>query len=81
MFDLSGTEEAAKTLEGLEVAESYNTGEFLAPFYPEESDALREAANEAFAEMKDDGTLAAAYQEWFKLEPPKAVLNKTNTPE
>ena len=81
MFDLSGTEEAAKTLEGLQVAESYNTGEFLAPFYPEESDALREAANDAFEEMKTDGTLDAAYQEWFKLEPPKAVLEKTNTPK
>ena len=81
MFDLSGTEEAAKTLDGLEVAESYNTGEFLAPAYTEENDALREAANAAFEEMKDDGTLAEAYQQWFKIEPSKAVLEKTNTPK
>jgi polar amino acid transport system substrate-binding protein len=81
MFDLSGTEEAARTLEGLEVAESYNTGEFLAPAYTEDNQALREAANEAFEEMKDDGTLADAYQQWFKIEPPKAVLEKTNTPK
>jgi polar amino acid transport system substrate-binding protein len=82
MFDLSGTEEAAKTLDGLEVAESYNTGEYLAPAYAEGNDALREAANDAFEEMKDDGTLDKAYQEWFKLDgPPKAVLEKTNTPK
>jgi ABC-type amino acid transport substrate-binding protein len=68
-------------LEGLRVAESYNTGEFLAPAYTEDNQALREAANEAFEEMKDDGTLDDAYQQWFKIEPPKAVLEKTNTPK
>ena len=31
--------------------------------------------------MKTDGTLDEAYQEWFELEPPKAVLEKTNTPK
>lgn len=81
MFDLSGTEEAAATLDGLEVAESYNTGEYLAPSYAEDNDALREAANDAFEEMKTDGTLDAAYKEYFDLKPPKAVLEKTNTPK
>ena len=81
MFDLSGTEQAAKTLDGLEVAESYNTGEYLAPAYAEDNDALREAANDAFEEMKTDGTLDDAYQQWFKIEPSKAVLKKTNTPK
>ncbi len=82
IFDLSGTEQAAKTLEGLKVVQSFNTGEYLAPAYAEDNDALREAANKAFAEMKDDGTLAKAYQEWFKLDTvPKDVLEKTNTPQ
>jgi ABC-type amino acid transport substrate-binding protein len=81
VFDLSGTEEAAEKLEGLEVVDSYNTGEYLAPAYEEDNDALREAANAAFEEMKTDGTLDAAYQEWFDLKPPKAVLEKTNTPK
>jgi polar amino acid transport system substrate-binding protein len=82
VFDLSGTEKAAETLEGLEVVEFPTAvGEYLAPAYAEENDALREAANQAFAEMKDDGTLAKAYQEWFGLEPSKEVLEKTNTPE
>ena len=81
VFDLSGTEEAAEKLDGLEVVDSYNTGEFLAMSFQEDNDALREAANAAFAEMKDDGTLAAEYKEWFDLEPPKAVLEKTNTPK
>jgi ABC-type amino acid transport substrate-binding protein len=82
VFDLSGTEKAAETLEGLEVVEFPTAvGEYLAPAYAEENDALREAANQAFAEMKDDGTLAKAYQEWFGIEPSKEVLEKTNTPE
>ena len=81
MFDLSGTQEAAKTLDGLRVAESYNTGEYLAPSYAEDNDPLREAANKAFEEMKSDGFLADEYQQWFKSAPPKSVLDKTNTPE
>ena len=81
MFDLSGTEEAAKTLKGLEVAESYNTGEYLAISFAEDNDALREAANEILQEMKTDGTVAEAYQKYFQMEPPKAVLEKTNTPK
>ena len=81
MFDLSGTEEAAKTLDGLEVRESYNTGEYLAASFNEDNDALREAANEIIEEMKTDGTIEEAYQEWFDIKPPKAVLEKTNTPK
>ena len=81
MFDLSGTEEAAETLDGLEVRESYNTGEYLAVSFNEDNDALREAANEIIQEMKTDGTIEAAYQEWFDIKPPKAVLEKTNTPK
>ena len=80
IFDKSGTEEAAKQLEGLKVVESYNTGEYLAPAYAEDNDGLREAANKAFDEMKSDGFLADKYQQWFHIDPPKAVLEKTNTP-
>jgi len=80
IFDKSGTEEAAKKLEGLKVVESYNTGEYLAPAYAEDNDALREAANNAFDEMKSNGFLADKYQQWFHIDPPKAVLEKTNTP-
>jgi len=81
IFDLSGTEEAAETLDGLKVAESYNTGEYLAIAFNEDNDALREAANKIIAEMKTDGTLDEQYQKWFGTDPPKAVLKKTNTPE
>ena len=81
IFDLSGTEEAAEKLEGLEVVETYDTGEYLAIAFNEDNDALREAANEVIAEMKTDGTLDEAYQTWFGIDPPKAVLEKTNTPK
>ena len=57
MFDCSpAREEAAEDLEGLEVRESYNTGEYLGASFNEDNDALREAANEIIQEMKTDGT-------------------------
>ena len=48
--------------------------------FTEDNDALREAANEIIEEMKQDGTIAELYQKWFRKDPPKAVLEKTNTP-
>jgi polar amino acid transport system substrate-binding protein len=32
---------------------------------------LREAINDALAEMKDDGTYARLFKKWFKTEPPE----------
>ena len=69
IFDLIGTQEAANTLEGLEVAESYDTDEVLAMAFAEDNDALREAANEIIAEMKQDGSIDELYQKWFEQGP------------
>jgi polar amino acid transport system substrate-binding protein len=43
-----------------------------------DNDALREAMNDALAEIKDDGTLAELYEKYFQAEPPKEVLEGTN---
>ena len=81
VFDLTGTEEAAEKLDGLEVVDRYDTGEYLAIAFNEDNDALREAANEIIQEMKTDGTIEGAYKEWLGTKPPQEVLEKTNTPK
>jgi polar amino acid transport system substrate-binding protein len=75
---------AADTIEkqgGLEIAETFQAadapdlfGFAVAP----QNDALREAMNEQLATLKEDGTLAEAYNEWFGTEPPPEVLEGTN---
>jgi ABC-type amino acid transport substrate-binding protein len=80
VFDLPGTQEAAKTLKGLEVRQSIDTGEEFGIAFQEDNDALREAANKALQEIKDDGTFADLYKKWFKKDPPKEILTATHTP-
>ena len=81
IFDLPGNQEAAKTKKGLEVRESYDTGEEFGIAFPEDAQALREAVNGALQELKDDGTFAELYKEWFKKDPPKAILTATHEPK
>jgi polar amino acid transport system substrate-binding protein len=80
IFDLIGTQEAAKTLEGLEVAEAYGTDEVLAMAFAEDNDALREAANEIIVELKQNGFIADLYQKYFRKAPPQEILEATHTP-
>lgn len=80
IFDLIGTREAARTLEDLEVAETYDTDEVLAMSFAEDNDALREAANEIIAELKQDGFIAELYEKWFRKAPPKEILKATHSP-
>jgi polar amino acid transport system substrate-binding protein len=80
MFDLPGTQEAARTLDGLAVAQSYDTGEELAMAFAEDNDTLREAANKTLGEIRQDGTFARFYRKWFRKDPPKKILNATHSP-
>jgi len=79
--DLPVNQEAADTKGGLEVATSIPTDEDYGLVFQEDADALREAVNEALAEMKDDGTYERIYREWFDKAPPQAVLDATHEPE
>ncbi len=81
MFDLSGTRRPPKPWMASRSGRSYNTGEYLAVSFNEDNDALREAANEIIQEMKTGRDVDEAYQKYFDIEPPKAVLEKTNTPK
>jgi ABC-type amino acid transport substrate-binding protein len=80
VFDLPGTQEAAKTLKGLEVRQSIDTGEQFGMALPPDADKLREAVNKALAELKKDGTFAELYKKWFQKDPPKEILTATHTP-
>ncbi len=42
--------------------------------------ALLDAMNSAIATLKEDGTLAELYQQYFQTEPPASVLDGTTTP-
>jgi polar amino acid transport system substrate-binding protein len=63
---------------GVEIAEEIATDELYGFALAPESDELREAMNEALVTLKDDGTIADLYEEYFQTEPPASVLEGTN---
>ena len=66
----------------IEIAEEISTGELYGFAFGQDKDALREAFNGALQELKDDGTLADLYEQYFPgVEPPESVLEGTNEPE
>ncbi len=73
--------DAVESLTGgdIEIAQEIVTSELYGlPFAPD-NDALREAVNGALQEIKDDGTLATLYEQYFPgTEPPTEVLEGTN---
>jgi ABC-type amino acid transport substrate-binding protein len=66
---------------GIEIPTVIPTGELYGIPFGEDSDTLRERANQALREMKDDGTLAELYQKYFKIDPPEPVLTGTQQPQ
>ena len=80
LFDLPGTQEAAATKDGLEVATSIPTDEEFGMALAEEADALREAVNDALGEIKEDGTFDRLYRKWFEKAPPQRILDATHDP-
>jgi polar amino acid transport system substrate-binding protein len=64
---------------GIEIAEIIPTGELYGLAMAEASDNLEEEINGALKEIKDDGTLADLYEQYFPgVEPPASVLEGTN---
>jgi polar amino acid transport system substrate-binding protein len=78
--DLPSTTAAVDENPDLEVVEEFATGELYGIIFPEDADALREAVNEALAEVKEDGTLDEIYQEWFQTDAQQEVLEATHEP-
>ena len=71
-------EKAAEDKEGLEVVEIFPTDEQYGIVFPEGSEDLVEAVNEALQEVKDDGTLDDLYEEWIKVEAPEELDSATH---
>ena len=84
IIDQPVAKDAVESLGGgdIEIAQEIVTSELYGiPFAPD-NDALREAVNGALTELKDDGTIADLYEQYFPgTEPPAEVLEGTNEPK
>jgi polar amino acid transport system substrate-binding protein len=65
---------------GIEITQ-IPTGELYGIPVAEDNTALLDRINEALTTMKDDGTLARLYDQFFSIKPPPQVLEGTNTPK
>src|SRR5918994_2113615 len=65
---------------GVQIVEEITTEELYGFAMAPDNDALREDVNDALTELKDDGTIADLYEQYFKTEPPESVLEGTNEP-
>jgi polar amino acid transport system substrate-binding protein len=63
---------------GMEIVEEIPGEDLFGFAVAPDGDALREAMNEALAAIKEDGTMAELYEEYFGSEPPTEVLDGTN---
>jgi ABC-type amino acid transport substrate-binding protein len=66
---------------GFEIAEEIPTDELYGFAMAPDTPNLRAAVNEALATMKEDGTLAELYQEYFQTDPPESVLGTNDLAE
>lgn len=72
--DLPSVQDAADKLGGLQVVQDFPTNEQYG-IYAQKGSPIIPAVNEALQQVKDDGTLTDLYQKWFKIDPPKDVLD------
>jgi polar amino acid transport system substrate-binding protein len=62
---------------GVEIAQEIATNELYGYAMSKENSGLVDAVNEALQTLKDDGTIADLYQQYFQTDPPDSVLNGT----
>ena len=77
--DLPSTRAAVEDNPDLEVAETFSTDELYGIVFPQDS-SLVDPVNEALQTVKDNGTLADIYSEWFDEELPEDLLTATHDP-
>jgi polar amino acid transport system substrate-binding protein len=65
---------------GVEIVEEIPTNELYGFAMSKNNTALLDAVNGALQDMKDDGTLADLYEQYFQIEPPASVLEGTTEP-
>ncbi|MBK5231875.1 MAG: amino acid ABC transporter substrate-binding protein [Thermoleophilia bacterium] len=64
---------------GFEIATMIPTGELYGLAFSKQNTELLSAVNGALEGLKKDGGLDKIYQEWFKIDAPKGVINGTTT--
>jgi ABC-type amino acid transport substrate-binding protein len=70
--------DAVESLGGIEIAQEIVTSELYGIYVAKDKTALLEEINSALQELKDDGTLADLYEQYFPgTEPPESVLTGT----
>ena len=62
---------------GFEIATLIPTGELYGLAMAKKNTALLDEINSILEKMKEDGRLTDLYQKWFKIDPPKAVIDGT----
>jgi polar amino acid transport system substrate-binding protein len=66
--------------QGLVIAEEIQTNELYGFPVAPDNDGLREAVNEALAELKQDGTVDELYEKYFSTAPPPSVASGDPNP-
>jgi ABC-type amino acid transport substrate-binding protein len=78
--DLPASAQAVEDKEGLEIVETFPTDEQYGIVFPEDS-PLVDPINESLQKLKDDGTLAEIFAQWFSGEElPESLLTATHDP-
>jgi ABC-type amino acid transport substrate-binding protein len=75
LADLPVAAEQVEGSDSLEIAEEVDTDELYGIGVPQESTNLRDAINEALAEIIDDGTYEQIYTTWFEGDVPEQFQN------
>jgi polar amino acid transport system substrate-binding protein len=65
---------------GMEIAEEIQTEELYGFPVAPDNDGLREAVNQALAELKEDGTVDELYEKYFSTTPPPSVASGDPNP-
>jgi polar amino acid transport system substrate-binding protein len=69
--------DAVEKEDGIEIATEIPTDELYGFAVAPDNTSLLDAMNEALSTLKDDGTIADLYQQYFKTDPPDSVLSGT----
>jgi polar amino acid transport system substrate-binding protein len=62
------------------IAEEIQTDELYGFPVAPDNDGLREAVNEALAQLKEDGTVDELYEKYFSTAPPESVASGDPNP-
>jgi ABC-type amino acid transport substrate-binding protein len=65
---------------GMEIVEEIQTNELYGFAVAPDNDGLREAINQALAELKEDGTVDELYEQYFSTAPPESVSSGDPNP-